>query len=212
MNLRFIAEPGSADRFHAASQEEAESYSKEAAEYRAPPEGFLLDMPVTIVGLKSKPEINGCVAAITGWNPASGQLQVLTVDSATELSLKPDNCAAGTFATFEGDALLSNVPMKSGDGEFGECVICQDNQLGLTSPMFLCSGHVRRRKPPPARSAAMPHACLRRVAVRSRLLRRRQAGTCILPLAIPFWPRARRAGSLSLRQRRASRVLRHALG
>ena len=211
-NLRFIAEPGSADRFHAANQEEAERDSKEAAEYRAPPEGFQLDMPVTIVGLKSKPELNGCVAAITGWNPASERLQVLTVDSATELSLKPENCAAGTFATYVGDALLSNVPMKGGDGEFGECVICQDNQLVLTSPMFLCCAQamcddVSRSQPAPL---AMPNECLRRVAVRSRLLRRGQAGMCILPLAIPFWPRARRAGSLSLRQRRASRVLRRA--
>jgi hypothetical protein len=139
-NLKHIADPGSAERFHSASKRAAESGDKKAAAYRPPPTGIEYQMPITITGLKS--ELNGCVAAVTGWNAATGCLQVLTCDHATELSLKPENCIAGgtTFPSFEGDALLCEVGVENGDSDFGECFICQDARLGLISPFLLCCG------------------------------------------------------------------------
>lgn len=140
-NLKRIADPGSAERFHSASKREAESGDEKAAAYRPPPPtGIEYQMPITITSLNA--ELNGCVAAVTGWNAATGRLQVLTCDHATELSLKPENCIAGgtTFPSFEGDALLCEVGVENGDSDFGECVICQDNRLGLISPFLLCCG------------------------------------------------------------------------
>ena len=140
-NLKVVSDGDAPERFHdVAARRERRADETAARNAQAPPPADVrFHQPVTISGLKSKPELNGTVAAVIGWNAAKARLMVHTSDGA-ELSLKPENCLPGAaFPDFGGDDLLANWPvLANGDSDFGQCAICMDNKLGLISPFFSC--------------------------------------------------------------------------
>ena len=99
-----------------------------------------LHSAVDVVGLQSKPELNGQRATIIGWDGGKGRHPCEMVVDGTRLLLKPSNLQSVDVQPqpLEGSTKLAEWAVENGDTDFGLCQICQVRRLELTSTVFMC--------------------------------------------------------------------------